>query len=408
MVDIKHLRAHPDDYQTSADLRGLKIDTKKLIAQDDKRLKLLAEVEAWRAELNVKGKPTPAELKKLQQTKERLEGGESELAKVRAEVEAMLADVPNLLAPDTPKGGEEANREEKRWGEAKASSSAKDHVSLAQSQGWLDFERAAKTSGNKFYFLKGPAVRLEMAVLKLVMDLLEAQNFTLISPPHLVNSRVAAGTGFLPRGEERQVYKIEDEDLYLIATAELPLTGYHADEILDPTKLPLKYAGLSPSYRREAGAYGKHSHGLYRVHQFDKLEMYIFCAPEDSHEWLKRLVAIEEEICQQLEIPYRLTRTAAGDMGAPHYQKYDLEYWSPVDNKYLELTSASNCTDFQARRLNIRTRTDEAKTTYVHTLNATAMAYSRIFIALIENHQNASGEVNIPQALRPYFGASTL
>lgn len=408
MVDIKHLREHPEDYQASANLRGLKLDVKAVVSLDQDRSKLLGEVEALRAELNVKGKPTEAELKKLQDTKEKLEKLEKDLTKIQAELDAALFDVPNLLAAGTPEGGEEANQEERTWGEAHKKSGLKDHLTLATDKDWLDFERGAKTSGNKFYFAKGAAVKLEMAVMRLAMDMLEAKGFTLVSVPHLVNGRMAAGTGFLPRGEERNVYKVEDEDLYLIATSEMPLTGYHADEILDPAKLPLLYAGISPSYRREAGAYGKHSKGLYRVHQFDKLEMYVYCAPEDSDEWLQTLVKTEEELCQELEIPYRVTRTAAGDMGAPHYQKYDLEYWSPVDGEYRELTSASNCTSYQARRLNIRTRDEEGKTQAVHTLNATAMAYSRIFIAILENHQTEGGAVELPAALRPYYGASTL
>ncbi len=408
MIDVKHLRQQPELYRASAEARGLKLDTDAIIKLDDQRLKDLTAAEELRAKLNVKGKPSAAELTALQKHKEQLTKLQSSLDETQTKLADLLMEVPNLLASDTPKGGEEANRQEKTWGEKRKHSEAKDHLTLAEANGWLDFERAAKTSGAKFYFTKGAAVRLEMAVMKLAMDIVEGKGFTLMTVPHLVNQRTVQGTGFLPRGEERQVYKIEDDDLYLIATAEIALTGYHADEILDASKLPLLYAGLSPSYRLEAGAYGKHAKGLFRAHQFDKLEMYVYCLADDSTEWLRQLVALEEEICQQLEIPYRVTRTAAGDMGAPHYQKYDLEYWSPVDDTYRELTSASNCTDFQARRLNIRTRDDQGKTVPVHTLNATAVAFSRVFIALVENHQTASGEVTIPAALRPYYGASVL
>lgn len=408
MIDIKHLRARPEEYQTSAKLRGLATDINKILALDKDRSKLLSEVEQLRSELNVKGKPSPDELKKLQATKEKLEGLEKQLEKAQTDLDAALADVPNRLAPGTPEGGEEANKEERTWGEAIKKADAKDHLTLAEANGWLDFEGGAKTSGAKFYFLKGAAVKLEFAVMRLAMDLLEDKGFTLVTVPHLVNGRTASGTGFMPRGEEQQLYKIENEDLYLIATAEMPLTGYHSDEIIDPEKLPILYAGFSPSYRREAGAYGKHSKGFYRVHQFDKLEMYLFTAPEDSDEWLQTLVKTEEELFQALEIPYRVTRTAAGDMGAPHYQKYDLEYWSPVDGVYRELTSASNCTDYQARRLGIRSRDADGKTRVVHTLNATALAFSRAFIAILENHQKADGVVELPEALRTYYGASHL
>lgn len=408
MIDIKHLRQHPEDYQKSAELRGLKTDVKRIVELDQERGQLLGEVEQLRSELNVKGKPEAAELKKLQATKEKLDGLEKKLEKTQADLDAALGDVPNLLADNTPEGGEEANREEGKWGEAKPNSSAKDHLALAEANDWLDFERGAKTSGSKFYFVKGALVKLEMAVMRLAMDMLGDKGFTPMVVPHLVNGRTAAGTGFLPRGEERQIYKIEDEDLYLIATAEMPLAGYHADEILDPAKLPLLYAGISPAYRRESGAYGKHSKGIYRVHQFDKLEMFVYCLPEDSEQWLDQIVAIEEELAQALAIPYRKVRIAAGDMGAPATRKYDLEYWSPVDQAYRELTSASNCTDYQARRLGIRTRDKDGKTQYVHTLNGTAVAFSRMPVALLENHQTADGGVELPEALRPYYGASKL
>ena len=238
------------------------------------------------------------------------------------------------------------------------------------------------------------------------MEMAEEAGFEPIDVPHLVNTRTASGTGFNPKGPEEQIYSIEGEDLHLIATAELPLTGMHADEILK--NLPIQYAGWSPSYRREAGAYGKHSKGLFRVHQFNKLELYILSRPEDSEQMLQRLVELEEQITRALEIPYRVTRTAAGDLGAPHYQKYDLEYWSPVEGIYRELTSASNCTDYQARNLNIRYRDQNGRPQFVHTLNATAVAISRVLIAILENHQSEDGRVVLPKALGKYYGAEEL
>lgn len=408
MIDIKDLRQHPEEYQESADRRGIKADTAKALQLDGRYLELLSQVEGLRAELHVDGKPTPAELAKLQAVKQELEKLESKLAAVQNELDAALLELPNRLAPETPDGGEESNREEKTWGEAKTNPELKDHLTLAEDNGWLDFERGAKTSGSKFYFVKGSLVKLELAVMRFTMDLLEAEGFVPMMVPHLVNGRTASGTGFMPRGEERQIYKIEDEDLYLIATAEMPMAAYYADEIIEPDKLPVLYAGLSPAYRRESGAYGKHSKGIYRVHQFDKLEMYVFCRPQDSEAWLERVVDIEEKVVQQLEIPYRKVRIAAGDMGGPAYKKYDLEYWSPVDGSYRELTSASNVTDYQARRLNIRTRDANGKPQYLHTLNATGVAFSRTPVALLENHQRADGSVVIPAALVPYYGGETL
>ncbi len=409
MIDIKQLRTNPDSYKDSARRRGIAVDIDKLLTLDKQRTQLIGEVDEIRASLNLKGKPTEAELAKLQTAKSELSDLEAKFAKTDESYQELLWTVPNLLAEETPDGGEEANSPIKHEGKAeKGSFQAKDHMELSDKHDLLDFERGAKVAGAKFLFTKGKTVRLEMSVMRMAMDLLEKAGFTLMGVPHMVNSRIAAGTGFLPRGEERQIYKIEGEDLNLIATAELPLTGYHADEILDPAILPLAYVGISPCYRMEAGAYGKHSKGYYRVHQFDKLEMYIYTKPEESDAWHEKILAIEEEICQMLEIPYRVVRIAAGDLGAPAYKKYDVEYYSPVDGEYRELTSCSNCTDFQSRRLAIRTRSSDGKTVFAHTLNGTAIAFSRVFIALLENHQTAEGEITIPKALQPYYGGPKL
>ncbi len=407
MIDIKKFRENPQQYQNSAKLRGVTVDIDKILKLDAKHVKLIGEVEGLRAQLNLKGKPTTSELEQLKEAKSNLGKLESKLISLGGSLNEGLMQIPNLLAPETPAGGEEANRSEKTWGEAKKSV-AKDHTELLEQNDWVDFERGAKVAGAKFYYLKGAAVKLEMAVMTMAMRELESAGFTVMTVPHLVSRRISEGAGFLPRGEEDQNYQIGGEDLILIATAEIPLTGYHADEIIEATKLPLCYVGLSPSYRREAGAYGKHAKGLFRVHQFNKLEMYVFCQPEDSPEWHQKLMDLEEKICQMLEIPYRVVRIAAGDLGAPAFKKYDIEYWSPVDGQYRELMSCSNCTDFQSRRLNIRTRDSGGKTQFVHTLNGTAIAFSRILIALLENHQSANGKVKIPEALQPYYGGPTL
>lgn len=406
MIDLKDLRQRPDAYKDSAKQRGITVDIDKLLKLDEERLDLLRQVEALRAKLNVSGKPTEDELKELKQAKTQLDELESNLASIQTECQSLLLSIPNLVASDTPTGGEEANRAESAWGEP-GRDETKGHMELAQENGWLDFERGAKVAGNKFYYGRGAYVKLELAVMRMAMDCLEDAGFTLMSTPHLVNSRILDGTGFQPRGEEDQVYRIEGEDLALIGTAEIPLTGYHADEIIPADQLPVAYAALTPSYRKEAGAYGKHSKGLYRVHQFDKLEMYVFCSPEESDAWHQRILKLEEDICRKLEIPYQVVRIAAGDLGAPAYKKYDLEYWSPADQAYRELTSCSNCTDFQARRLNIRTGGADGNR-FVHTLNGTAIAFSRVFIALLENHQQPDDSVRLPEALRPYYGGDKL
>jgi seryl-tRNA synthetase len=407
MIDIRHLRANPDEYKRSAERRAIKVDIDELLTLDAQRTALIGQVEELRAHLNVKGKPTEDQLRQLQDAKTKLEPLETELRQVEERHRALLSTVPNLLAEGTPDGGEEANAQEKTWGEAHKTD-AKDHVTLGEQNDWLDFERGAKVAGAKFYFLKGAAAKLDLALTRMAMDMAEEAGFTPMLVPHLANSRTMSGSGYNPRGDEQQIYTMEGEDLNLIATSEIPLTGYHADEIIDPGKLPILYVGYSPSYRREAGAYGKYSKGLYRVHQFNKVEMYVFCKPEDSEEWHRRLVEIEESICQALEIPYRLVRIAAGDLGAPAFKKYDIEYWSPVEGEYRELMSCSNVTDYQARRLNIRTRAEDGRPAFVHTLNGTAMAMSRTPVALWENHQNPDGSVNVPAALQPYIGRDRL
>jgi seryl-tRNA synthetase len=411
MIDIQFVRDNPELVAEKAKQKGYEVDIQQLLGFDIKRRELLQQVEDLRRNRNeiaesLKGqRPSEEQIAKGREVKDRLTTLEHQYASIEKEFQDLLEVVPNITPDDTPLGGEEANKLEKKWGEAGPKDfEVIDHLTWGERKGLIDFERGAKVAGNKFYFLKGALAELDLAVLQLGMQLAIKHGFTPMLVPHMVNTRIATGTGYLPRGEERQIYKIEGEDLNLIATAEMPITGYHSDEIIDAKNLPLLYVGLSPSYRLEAGAYGKHSKGLYRVHQFNKLELYVFCRPEESEQWHQQLIAIEEELCQMLEIPYQLVRIAAGDLGGPAYKKFDIEYWTPVDQAYRELMSCSNVTDYQARRLNIRYRDKEGKVQFVHTLNGTAAALSRIPIALIENHQTADGSVVLPAALRPFIG----
>lgn len=409
MLDIQFIRENSKLVQEKAEQKNIKVDIDKLLNLDEKRRKLLTEAETIRARRNSLAsqtknqKPDAKQIAEGKDLKEKIAKLEAELDPIEAEFSELLWSVPNVMPDDTPLGGEGANKPEKQWGETKKNEDTKDHLAWGEERGLIDFERGAKVAGNKFYYLKGDLVRLELAVFQLGLQLATKHGFMPMTVPHMVNTRTASGTGFLPRGEERQIYKIEGEDLNLIATAEIPITGYHADEILNEKDLPVLYAGLSPAYRLEAGAYGKHSKGLYRVHQFNKLELYVFARPDESEDWHQKLLALEEELAQALEIPYRIVRIAAGDLGAPAYKKFDLEYWSPVDNTYHELMSCSNVTDYQARRLNIRYRDESGKTNFVHTLNATAAAFSRVAIALIENHQNKDGKVALPKAVQPFM-----
>jgi seryl-tRNA synthetase len=410
MLDIQFIRDNRDLVEESATQKGVKVNIKQLLELDEQRRELQTRADELRRRRNQhaaelkQGKPTDDQIVAGRKIKAELIELEGELNPLEDRYNELLQTVPNIIPDDTPEGGEESNKPVKHWGDTKKDFDVIDHQTWGEGNGMIDFERGAKVAGNKFYYLKGSLVELELAVFQFAFQLASKHGFTPITVPHMVNTRTAAGTGYLPKGEERQIYKIEGEDLNLIATAEIPITGYHADEIFEQKDLPILYVGLSPAYRTEAGAYGKHSRGLYRVHQFNKLELYVFCEPKDSEKWHNKLIELEEELCQALEIPYQLVRTAAGDLGGPAYKKFDIEYWSPVDKGYRELMSCSNVTDYQARRLNIRYRDEvDSKIKLVHTLNGTAAAYSRVAIALIENKQQADGTVKVPKALQPFM-----
>lgn len=407
MIDIQTIRDNTKEVEASIARRGLKVDIAKLLKLDTQRRKLLTEVEGLRAQLKLDGKPSLAQLKKLQETKKKHENLQTEFVEIDKQYTELLQLVPNLLAPDTPDGGEENNREEKKWGKTKLSFTAKDHEALNEINNLYNFEAGAKVAGKKFYYLGDKLVRLWQAIQMNAQDIIRKEGFELKSVPHMVNYDIASGTGYMPKGEEGQNYVDEAQKLVMIATSELPLTGYHKDDILDLDE-PLLYAASSPCYRLEAGAYGKFSKGLYRTHQFEKLEMYIFCQPNQSDKLLKKILKIEEQICKSLEIPYRVVRIAAGDMSSPAYEKYDIEYFSPAENEYRELNSCSNCTDYQARNLNIRYRNKDGKLEFANTLNGTAVTSSRNIIALLENHQQKDGSINVPKSLQKYYGGKVL
>lgn len=414
MIDVQLLRSNPELLVRKAQEKGYSVDITKFVELDSSRKELLGTVEQLRARRNeiagnMKGsKPEQALIDEGKQLKIELAEQERYLGETEGQWRELVASVPNLHFDDVPVGGEEDSVEIKRVGEQ--STGAEDHLDYAVKRDWLDFERGAKVAGTKFYYLKGDLALLENAIIQFALNLVVQKGFTFMTVPHMVNTRVGFGTGFAPRSsEESNEYFIDGEDLILIGTAEAPLTGYHADEILEESQLPLLYAGLSPSYRHEAGAAGKHARGLFRVHQFSKLEMYAYTLPEQSTQMHEQLLAIEEEIWQAIGIPYHVINIASGDLGAPAAKKYDIEYWSAVDGMYRELTSCSNCTDFQARNLNIRVRRADGKLEHAHTLNGTAVSLARSLIAVIEHNQNPDGSLNVPEVLRPYLaGRATL
>ncbi len=409
MIDIQILRDKPELVAKKSQEKGYKIDVDQILGFDTQRRELQQQVDALRAQRNEiassmkGGKPSEDMIAKGKAIKDQLVDLEHRLSSIEQEYQVLLNHVPNLTFDDVPVGGEADSVEIKQVGGQPTG--ARDHLDLATDKDWVDFERGAKVAGAKFYYLKGDLALLEQALIQYGIDFAAKRGFTYLTVPHMVNSQTAAGAGFAPKGDdEGNEYFIEGEDLTLIGTAEAPLTGYHADEIIDEAQLPLLYVGLSPCYRREAGTYGKHARGLFRVHQFNKLEMYAFTTPEQSAEMHERILAIEEELWQSLDIPYHVINIASGDLGAPAAKKYDIEYWSSVDGKYRELTSCSNCTDFQARNLNIRVRRKDGTVEVLHTLNGTAISLARALIAIIEHHQTKDGaDIIIPEVLKPYW-----
>lgn len=408
MLDVKFIRENMELVDKSAKEKGYKINIKEVLELDDQRKKELKRVEELRRKRNEiaakmkGGKPERALIDEGKKVKDELATLEKDLTKIETDFNAAIKSVPNIIFDDVPLGGEECSVEVKSWGGKKKE--GVDHLDYAMSRDWVDFERGAKVAGAKFYYLKNELALLENALIQFGLKKVLEKGFTFITVPDLVSSQVLEGTGFNPRtSDQSDEYFIEGEDLALIATAEIALTGYHMNEIIDEKDLPLKYAGLSACFRKEAGSAGKHTRGLFRVHQFNKLEMYIFCLPEKSKEMHEMILATEEEIWQELGIPYHVINIAAGDLGAPAAKKYDVEYWSPVDQCYRELTSCSNCTDFQARNLNIRVRREDGTVETLHTLNGTAVSLARTMVAVIENYATKDGKLKVPEVLRPYL-----
>jgi serine--tRNA ligase len=414
MLDIRFIRENAERVQKDALNKGYKnADVQAVISLDDERKALTAQIDELRTRRNQiaasmknsGGKPSDEQIAEGKKIKEEL----AELEKTYRELDEKLSNalngIPNILQADVPIGEEGEDDLVKTWGEElfESRKGAEDHLDFANKKGWVDFERGSKVAGTKFYFLKGDLALLENAIYQFALNKLIAKGFNFMTVPHMVNSEVATGTGFAPRSSEQSdEYFIEGEDLSLIATAEMSLTGFHAGEILNEKDLPIFYAGYSPCYRKEAGTYGKHTRGLFRVHQFNKLEMYAYTLPEQSAETHEKILAIEEEIYQELGIPYRVINIASGDLGAPASKKYDIEYWSPVDGSYREITSCSNCTDYQARNLNIRVRRENGELQVVHTLNGTAVSLARCLVAAIENFQYGEDLV-LPKVLQPYM-----
>lgn len=419
MLDLNFLKENRQLIEENIKNRNMKVDIARFYDLLDERNHLIQELDILKAKRNEISKKFPQATdsektvlsEEVNQIKEEMKGKEPRLEEVQAEFKKIWLEIPNLYSDDTPIGmTDEDNVEIYRNREkVEFAFEPKDHTELLNDN-YLDFERGVKVSGAKFYFLKNDIALLEQALIQFVLDkMVNKFGFQFFSTPDLALNEIILGTGFNPRGTEKQIYNIEGEEISLIGTAEIVLGGYHKDEVLPAQNLPLKYIGLSHCFRTEAGAYGRTSKGLYRVHQFSKLEMFVFCKPEQSDEILEMIKDIEMEIFNDLEIPFRVIKICSGDLGCSAYKKYDIEAWMPMkrdDNHpngdWGEVTSCSNCTDYQARRLNIKYSEDDHKN-FVHTLNGTAISLARAIIAFVENHQDADGNIGIPKVLQKYM-----
>jgi len=408
MLDIKLIRDNPDLVKQGVlDKQRDPQIVDKVIDLDQERRKLLGQTEELRAERN---KLTKDQVDQGKEIKTKLKELEPKLKDVDDQLNIALNQIPNLPLAQVPKGKDESgNVILRKWGEPKQFEFIpKDHVELGKSLNVLDFETGAKVSGSQFYYLYNEGALLELALVQYAFSLLAKEGFTPVITPDLAKSRYYLGTGYQPIGDEAQTYTLEGEDLGLIATAEVTLAGKHADEVIPEEELPIKYIGYSHCFRKEAGAYGKYSKGLYRVHQFTKAEMFIYCLPEESAKYHEMILNLEEKIYQNLEIPYRVLEMCTGDLGGMAARKFDVEAWMPARGEYGEVTSTSNCTDYQARNLNIRFKRKTGEIEHVHMLNGTAIATSRTPLAILENYQNEDGSVTIPQVLRPFVGVDKI
>jgi len=417
MLDRRFIVENAELVKQNCIHRGVEVDVHRFVQLEGTRKLFQAEVEEFNRKANEVSKsigkakdPAEREARKEQgrQLREKTQTAQANLDELAAELDVIHRQIPNLSHPEAPIGVDDKSNLERFRGKTPLPEfdfQPLDHVELAEKLGLVDFEAGAGVAGHGFYFLKNEAVLLELALQRYAIDTLMREGFTPVSTPDLARNDILAGIGFSPRGPETQIYSVENSDLSLVATAEITLGGMLAGQILDAESLPLKFCGISHCFRTEAGAHGRATRGLYRVHQFTKIEMFTFTLPEQSDAMLDQLRGLECQLFDGLGIPYRVVDTATGDLGGPAYRKFDLEAWMPGRDEFGEVTSTSNCTDYQARRLNIRYKTKGEKGThFVHTLNGTAIAISRALIAIFENYQQPDGSIIIPDALRPFVG----
>lgn len=407
MLDNKFIKENLELIKKNCLNRNVKIDWDKFLKLDEAKKENLSELEKIRAERNQKSKskPNEEEIEKNKELGKKEKILDERQKNLDSEYKEILSQIPNLTHPDSPIGGE---NDFKIVFESKYKSNfnfiPKDHVEILENLNLIDFDRAAKVSGSKFYFVKNDLVLLNQAIINYGIEIATKNGFELIETPDLAKKDILEGIGFNPRGEETQVYNIENDELSLIGSAEITVGGYHSDEVLDLENGPKKYAAISHCFRTEAGSYGRTSKGLYRVHQFTKLELFIFCKPEESEKYHQEILNIEKEIIEGFEVPYRIIDIASADLGGPAYRKYDFEAYMTMHNDFGEVTSCSNCTDYQARRLNIKYKDETGKNKFVHTLNGTAVNTSRWPLFIVENYQQADGTIKVPKVLQKWMG----
>jgi len=410
MLDINFIRENPEKVKSACKNKNVQVSVDLILDLDKEKRGLMTEMETLKAEQNKisrGGKDNNVLISQAKEIKEKIKQMEPELEKIDAELKNLLLQLPNVPFDDVPVGKDDSkNVVLKKVGHPKKFifSQPKDYMQLGQALDLIDTERAGKVAGSRFGYIKRQLPVLEFALVKLVMDTVQKEGFIPVIPPVMLKEQMARGTGYFEAGDRNEAYFLPDDKMYLVGTSEQSLVAMHSDEILNDKDLPLRYAGFSTCFRREAGSYGKDTKGILRVHQFDKLEMVIFSKPEDSKNEHKLLLSIEEKLMKALDLPYQVINICTGDLGRPAAAKYDIEAWLPSEKKYRETHSTSNCTDFQARRLNIRYRDKSGKVNFVHTLNGTAFAIGRILIMIMENNQQKDGSIKVPKVLQKYCG----
>lgn len=410
MLDINLIREKPEVVKKACRDKNATVDVDRVLELDKKKRELMTEIEALKSEQNKisrGGKDNMVLIEQAKEIKQKIKELEPALEKIDEELRPLLLSLPNIPFEDVPVGKDDsANVVLRKVGFTPKwiFSKPKDYMELGENLDLIDTERAGKVAGSRFGYIKGPLALLEFALINLVLETVKKEKFIAVIPPVMLKNQMARGTGYFEAADEQEAYYLPADDMYLTGTSEQSLIAMHADEVLDEKKLPLRYLGFSTCFRREAGSYGKDTRGILRVHQFDKLEMVIFAKPEQSEKEHKLLLQLEEKLMKALKLPYQVINICTGDLGRPAAAKYDIETWLPSENKYRETHSTSNCTDFQARRLNMRYRDENNKMQFVHTLNGTAFAIGRILIMILENYQQKDGSIKVPKVLQKYCG----